>query len=396
MRGGDDWQGAAAGRSRSLGPRVTHEEEMGPEHEDDGVSASLGVDADLPADAESGPRGDVAVGAADVVSLFAEPPTMDDLSAWVRALQALQDDADRLLRTLREVTRAERTKTSDDTLRKAYQGLRRLALKREDARRAAGTLADTLQEELQRRAKERRRDLLQALREGAEAANLRFERLADDPLEVRLGPFEVSIPEEGSALVRLGREAIEAVNADAPAILRKCTTLSVKMREERIDAETFFVMLIRAWRMVLAATSGDEARIDLVDTLLPLGLLSASPAQWRKTKEVEPMERWRLAYQLYRLQREGRLTHQGWRLELGAATIAATRDPRNVVYILRGDGQGQFYASLRFTRVATGATPPSPGPAALDAPTPTAGAAGGQAELDALLADLPMDEDEEP
>jgi hypothetical protein len=84
--------------------------------------------------------------------------------------------------------------------------------------------------------------------------------------------------------------------------------------------------------------------VDLVDTLAPLAWL-LDPSSGRKTT---PYPRHMLAYQLYRLQREAHLQHEGLRLELGTATGGSTRHKAKVLFVPSSHTEGFYYLSLRF------------------------------------------------
>lgn len=239
-----------------------------------------------------------------------------------------------------------------------------------------------------------RTHLLDGLRAAAAEAGLPYRRLSDDPLEVGLGPLEVSLPPRGEATLRLGREEVVTADQDPDAIVRGVVREIAAMKENLIPSAEFFDLLSRAWRMAVAARGpSPDGRVDLVDLLLPLALLELGPDQWRRARAergVTPWPRYRLAYQLYRLRRERHLVGRGQRLELAAATLATTRDTRNVLHVLDGDGRGQYYGAVRFvpeaatergagspsTTTASCDTPGAPHDAAGDAPT-CPGAEGG-------------------
>lgn len=279
---------------------------------------------------------------------------------------------------------------SPTTLRDVSTRLRKLRLQNDARGRESEDLADALERTADAHERTARTVLLDDLRRSAEAAGQPFRRLGDDPLEVAIGPLEVSIPETGEATVRLGREPITSVEPRGNTIVTACGDAVRRLKADLLPAAHFFDLLHRAWRMVMAARGpSPDGRVDLVDLRLPLALLELGPDQWRKGRAergVSPWPRYRLAYQLYRLRREGHLEANGVRVELAAATLSTTRDSRNVLHVLSGEGRGQFYGAIRFVPLRTAAeapdadlrSPADPAPASGGTEAPSAEAPGAQ------------------
>ena len=91
-------------------------------------------------------------------------------------------------------------------------------------------------------------------------------------------------------------------------------------------------------------------RVELVDLLPELAMLNQGPRfKLDPTREnFRPYGKVRLAFDLARLRKSGTLTHQGYRLSLGTATIGTTRQKDRVLYLEEG-GRGQYYLSLAFS-----------------------------------------------
>ena len=323
------------------------------------------------------------------------------VGALARTLQDVwtlqRKELDQLLRALTPLSRGVEQASADD-LQGVSKSLARLNLTDSILQAQATELSLRLEEAADRRAVELRERLLRDLQTAAADAAVVFKKLADHPLEVGIGPLEVSIPENGEATIRLGREVIETVRVDGRRIVNAAVAAADALKRQAIPTTEFLEMLLRAWRMALAAgDASPDGRIDIVDTLLPLGLLQSGPRTWRRIdggKGPGPMSRARLAYQLYRARREGVLQVNGWRFELAAATLASTKDPRNVLWVLRPDGTGQFYGSLRFVRAgspeASAASPESD--AAVDTTTTASGTSAGSAAAAAPASSAPSDE----
>lgn len=332
--------------------------------------------------------GDGAVSATDATSDGPSAPAAEvGVGALVRTLNEVwtlqRKELDQVLRALAPLSRGVEQATAED-LQGVSKALSRLSLTDTVLQAQATELSERLQEAADRRALELRERLLRDLQTASADAAVVFKKLSDHPLEVGIGPLEVSIPESGEATIRLGREVIETVRVDGRRIVQAAVAAADTLKRQAIPTTEFLELLLRAWRMALAAgETSPDGRIDIVDTLLPLGLLQSGPRTWRRidgSKGPGPMSRARLAYQLYRARREGLLQVNGWRFELAAATLASTKDPRNVLWVLRPDGTGQFYGSLRFVRAgspeASAGTPDGDAPAqASGSPAETAVAA---------------------
>ena len=197
-----------------------------------------------------------------------------------------------------------------------------------------------------------RMQLLGRLKQAAEGAGVPMQVVSERPLIVSLSPVEVELsPAAGTGIVRYAREQVEDCDADAASVLKARVHAMEVIKSAALPSGDFFGHLLRAYRMTLAARDLPQGeRVDLVDLLRPLSLLRDAPDTWRKRPlaKVQEMPKYLLAYQLQRLRRDGLLTHDGVRLELGVATGGTARDKRNVVFVPTGPGDGQYQLSIRF------------------------------------------------
>jgi hypothetical protein len=180
--------------------------------------------------------------------------------------------------------------------------------------------------------------------------------LTETPLTVLVTPLAVEVDlEAGSARVLYAREVVETCEPEAAAILAARQRAMDRIRAEALDSAAFFDLARRAYLTVLLARGLQPGeRVDLVDLLGPLALLSRDTDDWRKaaggggSKGFAPYPRYLLAYQLQRLQRDGALAKDGARLELGAATAGSTRNKRDVLFVPSSATEGQYFLSIRF------------------------------------------------
>lgn len=213
-------------------------------------------------------------------------------------------------------------------------------------------LIDDLSSHCDRQALLARQNLLSTLRDAATAQSIRFEKLSDSPPTVGLQPFNLEIDwDNNRATLSFAREPIEDTPLDAAAILKIHADAKQAIKDRAVSSEKFFAWLRSAWQLTLAARAAlPDERVDIVDLLGPLSLLSTPPDSWRSLRErdLKPYPRYLLAYQIFRLRKDRCLEHEGWRIDLGAATGASTRKKQNVLFIPTSPNDGQYYLSVRF------------------------------------------------
>jgi hypothetical protein len=178
--------------------------------------------------------------------------------------------------------------------------------------------------------------------------------LTETPLTVLIAPLSVEIDlEAGAAKVLYAREVVSPpCEPEAEAILAARQKAMDHIRKRALDSSAFFDLARRAYQTALLARRLPVGeRVDLVDLLGPLAVLAREADDWRRAaldKGFAPYPRYLLAYQLHRLQREGMLTKDGVRLDLGPATAGSTKNKRDVLFVPSSPTEGQYYLSIRF------------------------------------------------
>lgn len=213
-----------------------------------------------------------------------------------------------------------------------------------------------LEKPLERARLKARMTFVQKLEMQAEQHGFEIEKIGESPLVYFADPLTLEVDfDRGSAMILYGKEPIREVAVSAKAVASAYREIAADLDERALESEAFFDTLLKAYRTVLLADdlqSGE--RIDLVDVLAPLALLTSERDHWRDQDrdDESAFDRVLLAYQLAQLRRDGMLERQGQRIDLGTATGGTTRDKRNVLFVPVGARDGQFYGSLRFNESA--------------------------------------------
>jgi hypothetical protein len=211
----------------------------------------------------------------------------------------------------------------------------------------------SLDQFVHRRRQKRRMRFMQALHNRADKQDLALEKLSDSPLTFHLEPLTVEADfDTGRVQLDYSRETVAETDLEPSAVFEARREFLDDLADRTDSAEAFFDRLHAAYRLAVQARDESEGdRVDLVDLLAPLALLTTDPDEWRRPnlEDVDGYPRHLLAYQIARLRHEGLLTHDGRRIDLGTATGGSTRDKENVLFIPSGGGEGQYYLSLRFT-----------------------------------------------
>lgn len=170
--------------------------------------------------------------------------------------------------------------------------------------------------------------------------------LSDNPLVLYLHPLTLEVDfEQSKGVLLYAHEAIQTCPLVAEDIMAAHASILGEIRETRIEASAFFEACKMAYDMVRIKDGlGIAERIDIVDLLVPLGWI------WPKQskKGLPALARHILAYQLNRLRVDNLQQHKGWRIELGAATGATTRNKSNVLFVPHAQTEGQYYLSICF------------------------------------------------
>ena len=222
----------------------------------------------------------------------------------------------------------------------------------EEVDQARGALVERLGAGLKRLAVKARMQFMMKLETLAEPKEITVEKISENPLVLYLEPLTVEVDfDQGGCRLLYGHEAIEELALDASAVVDAHQQTVRRLEKQALDSEEFFDLLRNAYRTVLVAEGAEPGdRVELVDVLVPLGMLLADRDALRKKgpEAIESFSRHLLAYQLAGLRKDGLLERDGVRLDLGAATGGSTRDKKNVLYIPVGANAGQYYRSIRF------------------------------------------------
>lgn len=278
----------------------------------------------------------------------------------VDSLRGRVNDAVKAMTSARKTLDALRKKgalESIPTLDKARSQLERSDLSMlglEDERVA---LVGRLGEHLQGLRQRARHEVLGGLRELCQAEGQAFEVIGTEPPMVVMSPLTVELdPDQGKAVLLFARETVLEVGLSARAIFEGRKKAMAQIKASALPSEEFFDILRMAYRTVLMRDGlPPDERIDLVDLLAPLSVLSLSRDSWRRVdgSRLEGYPRYLLAYQLSRLRRDGCLQRNDARVELGTATGGSTRNKRNVLFVPVSPTDGQYYLTVRFSQGRT-------------------------------------------
>lgn len=283
----------------------------------------------------------------------AVPESRDELEDAIDLLRSDVRDAVKDLTVARKALDALARKGSLDRLDKVVKERKRFA-SRDLTPYGYGETASNVLKGIERYERNMRRHargkVINDLKKSAGEDGLRFEFVSDSPPVVLISPLMIELdPAAGRAEILYARETVLECGLDAETILEGREKAMGRIKKAAIDSEDFFELLHAAYAMVCARTDarmGD--RVDIVDLLGPLAVLSIDPDKWRKLGKVKAYPRYLLAYQLSHLRRDGLLRHKNKRVELGTATGGSTRNKRNVLFVPTTVTDGQYYLSIRF------------------------------------------------
>jgi hypothetical protein len=203
-----------------------------------------------------------------------------------------------------------------------------------------------------------RRSLGTALKEACAQAGLEFRVVSrEEPVEVRIPPLAVTLDfGTGQASLGFARSTLATCELSAERILAAHAAV-VRDLERAFDPDTFFDTCRHAYRLALADDGGREGdRVELVQVLPFMALLQQSTGfQRNPTREgFRSYGRAHLAYDVLRLRRQGALTRDGVRLNLGVATGISASQRGRAIYFEDEHGHGEFKLTLYFTRATEG------------------------------------------
>lgn len=200
----------------------------------------------------------------------------------------------------------------------------------------------------------RRRRLAEGLKAACASANVTLLVVTKDPLELRLPPLGVEIDVEADrAVVLFGRVEVDRSRAEPGAILAARRKALAKLDEKGFAPETFHRDLREAYaRALRAARKGPEDWIEMAE-VLPEIAFRRQGARWRSDPTAANFRAYgkaSLLFDLWRLRQARALVGDGWRLSLGPATGASTKDKRRVFWVEDGEGRGAYHLTMRFVR----------------------------------------------
>lgn len=204
-----------------------------------------------------------------------------------------------------------------------------------------------------------RERLAAELREACAAKGLELRVVTrEEPVEVRIPPLAVVIDrDKGTAELQFAKLALASVAATPDAILTLHES-TIETLNRDWDPQRFFSACHRAWLAARGTGVGGAGdRVEILDFLPYLALQLQKPAFHREPtqKNFRDYSRARFAWDLLRLRREGLLTQDGQRLNLGVATGSTASQKRRVVWIEDEHGDGEYKLTVFFTP-AGGAT----------------------------------------
>jgi hypothetical protein len=221
-------------------------------------------------------------------------------------------------------------------------------------------LFDTLTVDQARRTEARRLAFGRALAEQAQGAGLTCELLTSDPMELALPPFTVVVDlTENLARLCYARLTVEELGAK-PNLITEAHQKNLEKLESGWTSQQFFDALFGAYQIQRIRQKLPRGeRVDLSDIVSIVAFDFQNPKFFADplVNHYRDYARYRFAYDLARLRRAGSLERNGYRLSLGVATGATTRNKGNVLYIEEGKNTGQYYATLWFTAATEDGSP---------------------------------------
>jgi hypothetical protein len=188
----------------------------------------------------------------------------------------------------------------------------------------------------------------------AEGIRLRVDS-KEDPVVLRLSPFEVQISrEKGNAKLFFARQEVSEgpfpatvarILAEREAALRRLGDLE--------DPAGFFAACHAAWRAARAARGPQATEAVEILDFLPFLALTFQNDRFREqplARHFADYGRARFAWDVLRLRRHGLLEHGGVRLSLGVATGRSASSKKRVLYFEDEEGKGEFKLTISFVR----------------------------------------------
>lgn len=275
---------------------------------------------------------------------------VDNIETFKKSVQQALRPPLRAKKGLEAMTRAGAL-TDDISFTDAVRDLRRADLSCVDLEDQRQTLLGQIDNHLNRLQMRRRMTVLGELDRLLSELDQSFKHLTDKPLTIAVGSLTVVIELLADrADVQYARQTVATTGADAESIAATLEATRRSIQQRALDSPEFFDVLRRAYQVALTLKGGDDGdRVDLVDLLVPLAMISTPEAARKKDgiDAIAPFPRYLLAYQLHRLRRDGCLQKDGFRVDLGTATGDSTGDKADVLFLPDTSGGGQYYLSIR-------------------------------------------------
>ncbi len=122
--------------------------------------------------------------------------------------------------------------------------------------------------------------------------------------------------------------------------------------ERKVDYDELLREIFEAYgRTLKLAGKQTGARMGIVDCYREL-VLVRQPLAFRKSPSKNSFKDYpktHFAYDMLQLRRLGKLSHDGWRLNLGVATIDVGGDSTRAMFLATGATEGQFIKDIYFT-----------------------------------------------
>lgn len=122
--------------------------------------------------------------------------------------------------------------------------------------------------------------------------------------------------------------------------------------ERKVDYDELLREIFQAYERTLKlAGKGMGTRMGIVDCYRELVLVQ-QPLAFRKSPSKNSFKDYpksHFAYDMLQLRRLSKLSHDGWRLNLGVATIDVGSDSARAMFLATGATEGQFIKDLYFT-----------------------------------------------
>ncbi|MGQ9589460.1 MAG: hypothetical protein ACUVYA_04100 [Planctomycetota bacterium] len=266
------------------------------------------------------------------------------------ALESHRKTAGRLLRLAKALSKPWRDAKA---VQKAAGEAAKLVPELPQVAREASALLDASARWLQREREGRRQKLARDLKDLSAARGVRLAVVTKDPLEIRLPPLGVRIDlEKGRAAIVFGQVELRTCAATGDEILEARRKALEELERPKWSAPEFHRQLRGAWSAAARRLGRADGWVELAEVIAEVAVAIQGP-RWRQDPTARNFTSYGKAhflYDLHRLREAGALSVDGYRLALGPATGASTRDKKRVFWVEDGDGRGAYHLTLRFVR----------------------------------------------